>query len=149
MTMYNPAQMDERLHTRLIPNRLAAVIGVILTGFLAALAFRDALFHPVGRFHWLFPLAFEIPKWAVFTVNAVFYAYLLWACFAFFRIAQGKERVIVVGWSLGIVLYPVKYLVPATAAVAIQCVEAAGMAVAFLAALDILLRFLSVDKARV
>jgi hypothetical protein len=141
--------MEERADKpRLIPNRLAAITAAILTGFVAAEAFRDALFHPVGRFHWLFPLAFEIPKWAVFAVNGAFYAYLLWACFAFFRIAQGNERVIVVGWSLGIVLYPIKYLVSPPAALAIQYVEATGLTAAFFAALDILFRFL-VDKARV
>jgi len=134
---------------RLIPNKFAAIAAAILTGIVAVEVYRDALFHPVGRFHWLFPLAFEIPKWAVFAVNGAFYAYLLWVCVAFFRITQGRERLVVAGWSLGIVFYPIKYLVSAPAAVAIQYVEAAGMTLAFLAALVILLRFLLVDKARV
>jgi len=132
----------------LIPNRLAAVIGVILTGFLATLTFRDAFFHPARHSHWLIRLDFMLPKWALLAVNGVFYGYLLWLCFAFFRIAQGKERVVVVGWSLGIVLYPIKNLVSTPAVIAIQYVEAAGMAAAFLAVLDILLRLFVTDKAQ-
>lgn len=148
--LYNPAQMEQRSHkTRLIPNRLAAVAAAILTGLIAVEAFRDALFHPVGRFRWLFPLWFEVPKWALFAVNGAFYAYLLWVCFVFFRIAQDKERVIVAGWSLGIVLYPIKYLVSPPVALAIQYVEATGLTAAFFAALDILRRFFLANKARV
>jgi hypothetical protein len=75
--------------------------------------------------------------------------HLLWACFVFFRIAQGNERVIIVGWSLGIVLYPIKYLVSPSAALAIQYVDATGLTAAFFAALDILLRFFLANKARV
>ena len=130
----------------LIPNRRAAAIGLFLTGFMAVLAFRDALIHPAVRSQWLFPLGFAAPKWVLWTVNGAFYGYLLWLCFVFFRIARGKERIIVVGWSFTIVLYPVKYFVSSSAAVVIQHLDAAGMAAAFLAILDILLRLCFTGK---
>lgn len=133
----------------LIPNRRAAVIGVILTGFLAAATLRDAYLHPTGPFHWLFPLDFMLPKWALWAANGAFYGYLLWLCFVFFRMAQGKERVVVLGSFLGIMLYPIRILASTPAAVIIQYVEAAGTAIAFLTALDILLRLLVADKAQV
>ncbi|MHB8527570.1 MAG: hypothetical protein ACYDD2_15660 [Candidatus Acidiferrales bacterium] len=122
---------------------------MILTGFLATLTFRDAFFHPTKHFHWLLPLDFMLPNWAVWVVNGAFYGYLLWLCFVFFRIAQGKERIVVLGCSLGIVLYPIQNVVSTPTAVAIQYVEAAATAVAFLIALDILLRFFVTDKAQI
>jgi hypothetical protein len=56
--------------------------------------------------------------------------------------------VIVLGWSLTIVLLPVKYFVSPSISVAIQYVKATGMAVAFVAALDILLRYFETRKAQ-
>ena len=147
--LYNPGQMEQASRKPgLIPNRWAAVIGVMLTGFLTAVTVRDAYIHPTRHFYWLFPLDFMLPNWALWLVNGAFYGYLLWLCFVFFRIAQRKERIVVLGCSLGIVLYPIQNLVSTPGAVAIQYVEAAGTAVAFLVALDILLRLLVTDKTR-
>ena len=124
------------------------MVAVVLTGFLAALSFRDAFLRPVQHAQWLLPLAFMLPNWAGRAVNIAFYGYLLWAGVLFFRFAQGKERIVVVAWFLIIMLYPVEIFGSHRAAVAIKYVEAAAMAVAFFAALDILLRSVGRDKAQ-
>jgi hypothetical protein len=57
-----------------------------------------------------------------------------------YRIAQGKERVLVVGWAAVIFLGLIQFLISASAAIAIDYVEAVVTVAAFLAAVDILLR---------
>jgi hypothetical protein len=125
---------------RLIHNRLGAVIALCLTGYVAALSFRNVLSHSHQKSNWLVDLHFMLPTWAVAVVNLGFYAYLLWIAVAFYRIAQGKERVVVAGWSSVGLLEPIQSLVSASAAAAIDHVKAIGMLVAFLAAVDIFLR---------
>jgi len=102
------------------------------------LSFRDVFSHSHREFHWLFDLHFLLPTWAVATVNLAFGAYLIWVGAMFYRIAQGKERLIIAGWSPGL-LSPIKYLLP-TSAAAILYVETVGTVVAFLTALYILLQ---------
>jgi hypothetical protein len=65
--------------------------------------------------------------------------YLLWLCVVFFRIAQGKERVLVAGWVPAILLSPVQSLVSISTAADIQYFKAASIGVAFVAAVLILL----------
>jgi hypothetical protein len=125
---------------RLIHNRREAVIALCLTGYVAALSFRDVLSHSQHKSHWLVDLHFMLPTWAVAGVNLGFYAYLLWLGVVFYRIAQGKERVLVAGWFTGGFLGLIQNLVSASAAAAIDYVQAIGMVVAFLAAVDIFLR---------
>jgi hypothetical protein len=71
-------------------------------------------------------------------VNVGFYAYLLFLGIAFYRMAQGKERVLVAGWFVGIFLGPVQILV-SVPAVAVDYMQAVGMMAAFLAAVYILI----------
>lgn len=123
---------------RLIPNKLTAWIAVGLTGWVAALAFR-AIRRPVLGAHWLVPLDF-LPYWAQLIVNAAFYGYLVFLGVLFFRVAQGRERIVVVGFFLSNLFYPVEMFVAPPAAIAMKNVNAVAQGVAFLAALDILLR---------
>lgn len=125
---------------RLIHKKRGAVIALCLTGYVAALSFRDVLSHSQHKSHWLVDLHFMLPTWAVAAVNLGFYAYLLWLGVVFYRIAQGKERVLVAGWFTGFFLGLIQNLVSASAAAAIDNVKAIGMVVAFLAAVDIFLR---------
>jgi uncharacterized membrane protein len=111
-----------------------------LTGFVAAQAFREMLSHSQHKSSWLVDLHFMLPTWAVAGVNLGFYAYLLWLGVVFYRVAQGKERVLVAGWYTVILLGPIQNIVSGSAAVAIDHVQAIGMLVAFLAAVDIFLR---------
>lgn len=55
---------------------------------------------------------------------------------------------VVVGWFIGIVLYPLNVLAVGPALLAVECVEAAAMAVALFAILDIFLRLLSTGKVQ-
>lgn len=125
---------------RLIHNKRGAVIALCLTGYVAALSFRDVLFHSQHKSSWLLDLHFMLPTWAVAGVNLGFYAYLLWGGVVLYRIAQGKERVLVAGWVAGFFLGLIQDLVSASAAAVIDYLQAIGMLVTFLAAVDIFLR---------
>ena len=81
---------------------------------------------------------FMLPKGARLVANAAFYGYLFWLCVVFLRRTHGKERVLVAGYCPGVLLAPIQTLVSPFAAIAIQCIKATGIAVAFVAALLIL-----------
>jgi hypothetical protein len=125
---------------RLIHNKRGAVIALCLTGFVAALSFRDVLSHPQRKSHWLIDLHFMLPTWALAAVNLGFYAYLLWLGVVFYRIAQGQERVLVIGWFTVVFLGQIQGLVSVSTAATVDYIKAMGMVVAFLAAVDILLK---------
>src|SRR5258707_7565112 len=108
---------------RLIHNRLGAVIALCLTGYVAALSFRSVLSHSHHKSSCLVDLPFKLPTWAVAGVNLAFYAYLLWIGVVLYRIAQGKERVLVAGWVTGFFLGQIQNLVSASAADAIDHVK--------------------------
>jgi hypothetical protein len=124
----------------LIRNRSIGAVALLLTGFVAVLSFRDVLSHTPHRSDWLISLSFLPLKW-MWAANIVFYAYLIWLCFSFFRVARNNERVLVAGWAVGIVLGPmlgpIKNLVSQSAAAAIQDVNAACIGAAFVAAIFI------------
>jgi hypothetical protein len=134
---------------RLIHTRRGAVITLCVTLYLSALGFRDVLSHSQRKHHWLLdlnPLVYEyflhftLPAWVVAGVNLGFYAYLFWGGVVLYRIAQGKERVLVVGGFTVISLGLVQVLVSAYAAAAMDHVKALAELVALFAAVDILLR---------
>jgi|SRR3984893_13207105 len=126
---------------RLIHNKRGAVIALCLTGYIAGLSFRNVLSHSQHKSHWLIDLHFMLPTWAVAGINLGFYAYLLWCGVVFFyRIAQGKERVLIAGWLTVGFFGSIQNLVSASAAPAIEYVKAIAMLVAFLAAVDIFFR---------
>ena len=77
--------------------------------------------------------------WALWAVNVAFYGSLVWLCVVFFRVAIGKERVLVAGWFLLILLSPIQSLVSTSAAAAIQYIKAVSIAVAFVAVLLLVL----------
>jgi hypothetical protein len=132
--------------TRLIHNKRWAVIALCVTGYVAALSVRNVLSHRPRKHPWLLDLDwlaywhFSLPAWAVAGVNLGFYAGLFWGGVVLYRIAQGRERVLVVGWFAAIFLGLIQILVSASAATAIDYVKAIVTVVAFLAAADILLR---------
>jgi hypothetical protein len=93
-----PALVNENRKSGLIGNRETAIGVFILTAFVAALTFRAALSHEAHQSHWLLPLNDLLSTWAVWAINIAFYVYLAWLCVAFFRVAVGKERILVAGW---------------------------------------------------
>ncbi|HYL68200.1 MAG TPA: hypothetical protein VEX69_03460 [Candidatus Limnocylindria bacterium] len=86
-----------------------------------------------------------LPASAAVAVNIFFYAYLLWLGVVFYRTTQGKERVLVAGWFGAMFLGWTQNLVSMSAAGAIEWAKASCMLVAFLAAVDILLRTFADD----
>jgi hypothetical protein len=132
----------------LIRTRLAAILALILTGFVAALDIRHALFGPIDTSKWLLSPFRSWPLWVMVAVNAFFYVCSVWICVLFFRGTAGKERILVVGWALGIVLYPLKALFPGAAG-PIQYADATAMGMAFLAALSIFLEFYAPHDDRI
>ena len=145
---YNHAQMEQREHKpRLIGNRLSAIIGVVLTGYVAALTFRTAFSQSAHHSPWLLALDHLLPAWAGWLVSALFYAYLLWLCAVFSRAANGKERVLIAGWVPGLLLGPIQGRVSVSLAAGLQYVKAGSIAIAFIAAVLILLDAPARDQA--
>lgn len=124
---------------RLIGNRFTAAIGVVLTGYVAALSLRAAFWESPHHFHWLLPLDALLPARLTLAVNVALYAWLLWLCVVFPRALRGKERVLVAGWVPGVLLSPIQGMVSASLAAVIQYVKAASIMIAFFAAVAILL----------
>src|SRR6202453_2312511 len=124
----------------LIQNRRDAVIALCLTGFVAALtvwgavsrSFHGVVYRSQHRLPWLLDLRFMLPTRAAVAVNVGFYAYLFYLGIVFYRMAQGKERVLVAGWFVGIFLGPVQILALVSAA-AVDYLQATGMLGAFVA----------------
>ena len=123
-------QQPENKHG-LIHNRPAALVALCLTGFSTMWSFRDVVSHAQHKSPWLLDLRFMLSPWAATAVNLAFYAYLLWLGVQFYRIAQGKERVLVAGWFIGFLLRPAQNEIPMPAAAAY--VQAVGNAMAFVA----------------
>jgi hypothetical protein len=137
--------MERRAHKfQLIGNRFTAIMALCLTGFLAARDLR-AVFHGAPqKSGWLIPLdSLPLPIWAVIIFNFIFYVYMLWLAFWFYRGTRGNERVVVGGFFtaalLGL-LGPIKALGSPRAVTAIRSVQAIGMSIAFFGALLILLK---------
>ncbi len=139
---------QSELKHRLIHTKYGAVFALCSTGYITALVFRNLLSQPQHKSHWLVDLHFILPTWAEVGVNVVFYAYLVWGSAVLYRIAQGKERVLVGCWATSFFLGQIQNLVSASAANAIDYVKAFAMLAAFLAAVDILLRMPASGYAR-
>ena len=124
---------------RLIGSRFTAAVGVVLTGYVAALTLRAAFWQSPHHFHWLLAVDTFLPARATLAVNLVFYGWLVWLCVVFPRALHGKERVLAVGWALSLLLSLVQGLVSASLAAFIQYVRAASIMVALFAAVAILI----------
>jgi hypothetical protein len=128
---------QKRQWPRLIGSRFSAAIGVLLTGFVATQTLRAAFWRSPRHFHWLLPVNTFLSARVTFAVNVVFYVWLLWIYIVFMRALHGKERVLVMGWVLSLLLSLIQGLVPVLLAVLIQYVRVASITVAFFAAVAI------------
>jgi hypothetical protein len=139
----------------LIHTKRDAVIALCLTGFVAALtvwnavsrSFRGVAYRSQHGLPWILDLRFMLPTRAAVAVNVGFYIYLLYLGVAFYRMAQGKERILVAGWFVGIFLGPVQLLASVSAAT-IDYLQSAGILVAFVAAVYILVEMFAGDNSR-
>jgi hypothetical protein len=140
------------LKTRLIHTMRGAVFALCCTGYVATLSVRDVLWHSQRQHHWLLDFDWlvlwhiALPVWVVVVVNLAFYAGLLWGGVLLYRIAQGKERVLVVGWAAAIFLGLIQFLISMSAATAIGPLKALMAAAAFLAAVDIFLKIRTAEN---
>src|SRR5580765_1395692 len=101
---------------RLIHTKRGAVIVLCLTGYVAALSFREVLSRSQHKSRWLLDFYFldfyfRVPNWAVVVVNLAFYAGLAWVAVSFYRMARGKERALVCGWVTSLFLGLIQRLV--------------------------------------
>ena len=107
---------------------------------------RDVLWHSQRQHHWLLDLDWHVywhiwlPAWVVAGINLAFYAGLFWGGVLLYRIAQGKERVLVVGGAAVIFFGLIQFLISASAAFAIDPLRILMAGGAFLAAVDIFLK---------
>jgi hypothetical protein len=138
----------------LINSRRDAMIALCLTGLVAALnvwavahSFESVAHSSQHRLPWLLDLRFILPKRPAVAVNVGIYAYLLYLGIVFYRMARGKERILVAGWFFGIFLGPLQIL-PSVSAAAIDYLQTAGMLIAFVAAVSILVEKFAADNAR-
>ncbi len=147
---------------RLIHTKRGAVIALCVTGYLGALSVRNVLWHSQRQHHWLLDLDeivydlhrlgywhISLPAWIVAGVNLAFYAGLFWGGVLFYRIAQGKERLLVAAWTAVIFLNLIQVLISASAATAIDPVKVILTGAAFLAAVDIFIKMPASGYARV
>jgi hypothetical protein len=131
---------QSELKDRIIHSKRGALIALCCTGFIAALSFRSAISPSQHKPHWIVDLNFILPRWADVGINVVFYACLAWGSAVFYRSAQFKERFLVGGWVTVFFLGLIQNVVSTSAVIALSYVKAVAMLVAFLAAVDILLR---------
>jgi hypothetical protein len=129
-------RMPQPHPTRLLTTRLRTAMAVTVTGFVFLLALRETI-HPHAKRGWLLPLDFMLHGWPLVAVNVAFYGYFCWLAFWFIRGTRGRERAFMVGWSVALLLYPLKIL-HAEWVVAISYVGVFGWAVSLFAAVSLL-----------
>jgi hypothetical protein len=88
---------------------------------------------------WLFTAGHVWHGWLPIALDVFLYGYLCWLGFCFIRGTKGPERFFMVGWFADILLSPLELLRPQWA-LEIKQIGAAGLAVALLAALSLLLK---------
>ncbi len=123
----------------LIGTRFSAAVGVVLTGYVAALTLRATFWQSPHHFHWLLAVDTFLSARVTVAVNLIFYAWLVWLCVVFPRALHGKERVLALGWAVSLVLSLIQGLVSASLGAFIQYVRAASIMIAFFAAVAILI----------
>ncbi len=124
--------------TRLLTTRGRVAVAVGATALIFPNALQRTLHLGHAKSGWLLPLDHLLHGWFLIAANIAFYGYLCWLGFCFIRGTEGRERVFMAGWAASILLPPIKFLRPGWA-LAINGIDAFGLAVALLSALSLLL----------
>jgi hypothetical protein len=127
--------MTKSAPTRLLTTRfrISLAFGVTALGFILNLHWSHK------KSQWLFTAPFLHEFWPLLVANTLLYAYFCWLAFWFIRGTNGAERVFIVGWFTGILLWPLPRLWPQWSAAVAQ-IGTLGLAVALLASLSLLLK---------
>jgi hypothetical protein len=138
----------EQPHTppRLLTTRTRITVAVCVTAFVLALAVLGGLHLGHTESGWLLPLDFVLHGWPLIAANVAWYGYLCWLSLCFIRETAGRERLVVVGWCLTYLVWPVEVLRPEWAG-AIRYVGILMLSLALLAALSLLLRASSTTRS--
>jgi hypothetical protein len=120
----------------LLTTRTRSAVAVCLTLCVLVLAVRGALLHQPSE---SVLRGFGLHGWLLILANVVLYGYLCWLGFWSVRGTHGRERLVVGGWFVDILLSPLKILLPESA-VAVWIIGALGLTIALMAAISLLLR---------
>ena len=121
---------------RLLTTRLRIALAMGLTALVLVQEIRGLHPHRAGPVWLLGPPLLH--GWVLMAVNVLLYAYICWLAFWCVRGTAGRERFFMVGWFVGLLLWPLKILWPRSA-VPIEHIGSFGLAVALFAALALLL----------
>lgn len=122
----------------LIRNRSSALLVALATGYLAVLEVRAALLRSPYSSSWpLDPHPLRWPNWVVVAANVVFYLSVVYALISLYRSAKDKERAVVLCFSAGFLILPLKILIAPHAITLIRTFQSICSGTAFLAALAI------------
>jgi hypothetical protein len=125
--------------TKLLTTRGRVAVAVGATALVFPNALQRTLHLGHAKSGWLLPLDYLLHGGLLIAANAAFYGYLCWLGFCFIRGTEGRERVFMAGCAASILLPPIKLLRPGWA-LAINGIDAFGLAVALLAASSLLLQ---------
>jgi hypothetical protein len=120
---------------RLLTTRMRIILALAVTVLVLVQEIRGL--HP-GHAQSGWFIGSPLRGWALITVNVFLYAYICWLAFWFIRRTVGRERVFMVGWFAGILLWPLRMLRPQWGTIT-RHIGALGLAVALLVALALLL----------
>ena len=129
--------MTEGRPARLLTTRTRIAVALVVTVYILVLAVRGGLHLGYTESGWILPLDFVLHGWPLVAANVAFYGYLSWLAFCFIRGSEGRERLFMAGWFTHLLLYPVERLWPRSSA-AMQYLTVAGLAIAVLAAISLL-----------
>jgi hypothetical protein len=129
---------------RLLITPLRRGEAVSFTAFFFILAIRDAL-HPSIR-HGSFALfSFILHGTALMAVNVAFWGYVGWLGFEFIRSTRDRERVMIIGWTVSLLLTPLESLWPEWI-LPMRYAAVLALLIALLAALSLWVRPLPLDS---
>ena len=129
--------------TQLLTTRTRIAFALVLTTLVLVQEIRGLFVHD-ARSAWLLgpPL---LQGWTLIAVNTALYAYFCWLAFWCIRRTAGRERFFMLGWFLGLLLWPVKMFWPHST-IPIRHISAFGLLVSLFAALALLLNHSVVDE---
>jgi hypothetical protein len=120
-----------------LSTRFRRVLATVFCAWGFTLDVRNLLLGRAVHGNWLFEFALHGVLLAI--LNVAFYAVLFLMIFSIVVETRGRERLIMIGWSIDMVLSPVKMLLPEWVS-ALRMISVFALALALAAATSLLLR---------